>query len=70
MTNFTNMKIPVEGNLDEIVAELERLGYWWIAEDDHKNSLSVLCFNDGYCSFRSVQQCKYTTTLSELKAMK
>ena len=25
--NFKNMKIPVENNLDEIVAELERLGY-------------------------------------------
>ena len=29
-----NMKIPVENNLDEIVGELERLGYfkgcWWI----------------------------------------
>ena len=25
--NFKNMKIPVENNLDEIVGELERLGY-------------------------------------------
>lgn len=24
---FKNMKIPVENNLDEIVAELERIGY-------------------------------------------
>ena len=25
--NFKNMKIPVENNLDAVVAELERLGY-------------------------------------------
>ena len=25
--NFKNLKVPVENNLDEIVVELERLGY-------------------------------------------
>ena len=27
MTKFLNLKVPVENNLDEIVGELERLGY-------------------------------------------
>ena len=27
MSKFKNMKIPVENNLDEIMVELERLGY-------------------------------------------
>ena len=27
MTKFKNLKIPVENNLDEIVAELARLGF-------------------------------------------
>lgn len=36
MSNFKNMKIPVENNLDEIVGELESKGYvrisWWGGE--------------------------------------
>ena len=69
--NFKNMKIAIteDQSLDQVECELERIGYWWTAEDEHNKSLSVLCFEDGYCSFRVVDQLKYTTTLAELKEM-
>jgi hypothetical protein len=78
MTNFTNMKIKVEGNLEEIVAELERLGYvknrWGGFIDDRFLGYSIRTFdNGGYTDMKSLQKYDYRyelTTLSELKAMK
>lgn len=67
--SFKNMKIPVENNLDEIVAELERLGftpcmqaYWsdkWVATNG--KTFAVFCA-DMWVDWK-------LTTLAELKEM-
>lgn len=68
MTKFLNLKIPVENNLDEIVVELERLGY---KKDLEKGNSWILCHEFGLYSLHSH---KYgfgnLTTLAELKEMK
>ena len=69
--NFKNMKIHVENNLDEIVGELERLGY---AFEIGRHSDSIICDDCGFCfSFRIDYFNKddgELTTLAELKEMK
>lgn len=63
-----NLKIPVENNLDEIVAELERLGYIY---EEGLYLDSVICDVVGFCfSFRTDYFNKddgELTTLVELK---
>lgn len=74
--NFKNMKIKVENNLDEIVAELERLGYkpHWFGGEPHVNFIATKkqkytdFANEGYCDFYC--GVSYLTTLAELKEMK
>lgn len=69
-----NMKIPVENNLDEIVGELERIGYncWaWT-----NNCIGwVFTWDDGdYTNIDDLDDIDHhfheTTTLAELKEMK
>lgn len=67
---FKNMKIPVENNLDEIVAELERLGY---VRDTTLNECAcyVYACDDG-CYFIYMNGgygSENLTTLAELKEM-
>ena len=74
MTNFTNMKIPIEGNLDEIVAELERRGYENYGDLNDCDFIFTTC--EGVF-IGWANDCEYAEdfiftchTLSELKAMK
>lgn len=72
MSNFKNMKIEVNQNqpLDEIVVELERLGYWISSKACDSNQ--VWCFDDGrvllveHMGTFHFPQC-VETTLAELK---
>ena len=73
--NFKNMKIPVENNLDEIVGELERLGYKKAGWIGYRNtSFITTCklgfYTDHAISFWSVFGDSPLTTLAELKEMK
>ena len=70
MGKFNNMKIAVENNLDEIVVELDRLGYRKEYESDEINY--AITFNDGAFGLMTidVSDCEETTTLKELKEMK
>lgn len=68
---FKNMKIPVENNLDEIVAELERRGY---IEDDISSDNAKFVYTG--CSghyFKHKADIRLLignmTTLAELKEM-
>lgn len=68
-----NMKIPVENNLDEIVGELERLGYRK-SPLFHKECKSMGIYSE-YMKFdcydmdvMNISGCKLTT-LAELKEM-
>ena len=64
-----NMKIKVENNLDEIVTELERLGY---AKDTTLNDCAcyVYTFEDGsYFIYMGNHDNNNLTTLSELRSM-
>ena len=65
-----NMKIEVnaEQPLDEIVKELERLGYTKLSGTKSKPGY-VIVTNDGYYSIRKALAV-YNTTLSELKEIK
>lgn len=68
---FKNMKIPVENNLNEIVAELEKQGYKtkWELNDYSK----IICtFSDGiYVDYldEKTDDSFILTTLAELKRM-
>ena len=69
-----NMKIKVEtdehgeSNLDEIVGELERLGYVKIFGGDGFGAKTIESYMDG--TFDAwIQSDKYNTTLAELKEM-
>lgn len=70
---FKNMKIKVENNLDEIVGELERLGYSCWAWD--KNNISyIFTWDDGdYTNTEDLDDIDHEfhaiTTLAELKEM-
>ena len=68
---FKNMKIQVENNLDEIVAELERLNYggWGINAND--KWVGTLFRNKQFTTF-ATDVCftdEIPTTLAELKEM-
>ena len=71
--NKRNIKIEVNENqpLDEIVRELERLGYrcyGYLTSDD----ICILAQDDGYiigCDFEVDNKCWKLTTLTELKEM-
>lgn len=67
---FKNMKIPVENNLDEIVVELERLGFkpWCVAHV----AVSIVVTNKKglYTTFHEdIWDREILTTLAELKEM-
>ena len=72
MNKFKNMKFEVNGNLDEIVAELVKKGYW--ISSKACNSNQAWCFDDGRVllvdgkSGWGFPQC-VDTTLDELKEM-
>lgn len=73
---FKNMKIPVENNLDEIVAELGRLGFKPLNKFAIKPNfhLWLVCDCDGFilgCRNALILGDNYykTTTLTELKEM-
>lgn len=65
-----NMKIPVENNLDEIVVELERLGYVKPNEDGDKIFTSQLGNTVNVFDDSMMFDCYKPTTLAELKEMK
>ena len=80
MSKFKNMKISVENNLDEIVVELERLGYINVVDKlrhfiytDVLSGSDVLGINDqGYILSTNVSYIlddHIQTTLAELKRM-
>ena len=68
---FKNMKIPVENNLDEVVIELERLGYRAELKTS-KSPKSICTYGDGTYHVY-MRETKYKvgdlTTLAELKEM-
>ena len=68
-----NMKIPVENNLDEIVAELERLGYR-LDYECRKKPAFVITWHFGDYDIQSMCEHEFifhedTATLAELKEM-
>lgn len=66
-----NMKIEVNGNLDEIVVELERLKYQCDGFHPHECRF-IYTFNDGTFAMYSVEFVAngyYLKTLAELKGM-
>ena len=69
MNKFLNLKIPVENNLEDIVVELERLGYR-VELKTPKNPKSICTYDDGTYHVY-MRETKYKigelTTLSELK---
>lgn len=65
---FKNMKIKVEDNLDEIVAELEKRGYKKSYTTERKVK-SVYTDSLGYYSIMGVIGINNITTLAELKEM-
>ena len=75
MTKFSNLKIKVENNLDEIVATLESKGYWFNMDDGDNNLAKwvILCLPGGrydiYNNNRHISDWAKTTTISELKEM-
>lgn len=79
MTNFQNLKIAItpEQPLDEVVRELERLGYkkwrWGGFIDERFKDCSIRTFDNGmFTDMKSKQVycCGYKeTTLTELKEM-
>lgn len=68
---FKNLKIPVENNLDEIVMELERLGYKPYQPSPHDEC--VYAWDDGFfCVDKNMETLGViyrNTTLAELKEM-
>lgn len=75
MSEFKNMKIPFENNLDEIVVELERLGYVCWAWQEYDLTAWVFTWTDGdYTNTEDLDDidhdCHTSTTLTELKEMK
>lgn len=67
---FKNMKIPVENNLDEIVGELERLGYKRKAWLNHQEEVIATFSNGVYSNFNYFYNDEFkTTTIAELKEM-
>jgi len=69
--NFKNMKIPVENNLDEIVGELERLGYLYNCGcDDNKAKMVVArSHNMQYDIYDDWIGSGFKATLAEIKEM-
>lgn len=64
---YKNMKIPVENNLDEIVAELERLGYVEVWRHEEKPTTGyVEAFTNGEFE---IYTSGFITTLAKLKEM-
>ena len=66
---FKNMKIKVENNLDEIVEELERLGYVKPNSDGDKVYTSQLGNTVNVFDDSMMFDCYKLNTLAELKEM-
>ena len=69
---FKNMKIPVENNLDEIVAEWEKRGYALISSDLDMEEFIITTYKGYYWIVRDIKTNAdffKTTTLAELKEM-
>lgn len=67
-----NMKIPVENNLDEIVGELERLGYEKAGWIGYKNPKIIIANIKGFYTDHGADfwfMFGKETTLAELKEM-
>ena len=65
-----NMKIPVENNLDEIVGELERIGFIAWCVDPIDNGFAITNKKGLYTtSYKDLWDKETLTTLSELKEM-
>ena len=69
MNKFLNLKISVENNLDEIVVELERLGYIKPNEYGDKIFTSQLGNTVNVFDDSMMFDCYKETTLAELKEM-
>ena len=75
MVKFKNMKIPVENNLDEIVATLESKGCWFNMGDGNDTLAEwvILCLPSGrydiYNNNRHVGDWAKTITLAEIRSM-
>lgn len=75
MTKFQNMKIEINEQqpLDEVVRELERLGYTKLFGGVVKNTIEILTYeNKGWfnCFSESIKDDDYVlTTLAQLKAI-
>ena len=67
---FKNMKIPVENNLDEIIGELERLGYVKPNSGGDKVYTSHLGNTVNVFDDSMMFDCYELATLAELKEMK
>lgn len=67
--NYKNMKIEINESqpLDDVVGELERLGYE-LGFDSKNYAPSVECYSDGIYDLYTFKQ-EPDTTLTELKAM-
>ena len=82
MTNFRNMKIEINEQqpLEDVVRELERLGYFCnqfyfhISDHNEKSKFkSIACYGDGYFYYHTIDvdmiySCELTT-LTQLKEM-
>lgn len=70
MTKFQNMKIEINEQqpLDEVVRELERLGYVKIFGGDGFNCKTIESYWDGTFDAWTIVD-DYNTTLAQLKAM-
>ena len=66
---FKNMKIKVENNLEDIVGELERLGYVKPNSDGDKVYTSQLGNTVNVFDDSMMFDCYKLTTLAELKEM-
>lgn len=72
MNDFNNMKIEVTADqpLEEIVRELERLGYKSsIIYESENNFIHTLPSGYFIATVMNVDQCRKLTTLAELKEM-
>ena len=71
MSKFKNMKIAItpEQPLDEVVRDLERLGYRWCVDTKHNYSTKcIVTFTNGLFDFFYGGWRQYDlTTISELK---
>ena len=71
MTKFKNLKIEINDQqpLDEVVRELERLGYIKEFDTGGDNAKHIEAYSDGVFDIYCFGDIGYTTTLTDLKNM-